>query len=169
MPMNPKSTAAIGGHPIHPMLVVFPIAFLLATLVTDFIYINTQEPGWAIASMWLVATGVITALAAALAGFADFFGDSRVRAIRDAWRHMIGNLIAVTLAAISWGLRVTEGPAEAVLPWGLTLSVLIAGILAYTGWKGGELAYRHRVGVRNEVPETPIPATRERERTRERT
>src|SRR5690606_10455592 len=141
MPMNPKSTAAIGGHPIHPMLIVFPIAFLLATLASDLIYINTQEPGWAIASMWLVGTGVVTALVAALAGFADFFGDARIRAIRDAWRHMIGNLIAVALAAVSWGLRASEGAADAVLPWGLALSVAVACVLAYTGWKGGELAY----------------------------
>jgi uncharacterized membrane protein len=144
---NPKSTAKIAGHPIHPMLVVFPIAFLIGTLVCDLVYINGGNPAWATAALWMVGAGVITALVAAVAGFADFLGDERIRYLADAWRHMVGNLTAVTLAAISWILRVTQGAEEAVMPWGLTLSVAVALILGYTGWKGGELVFRHRVAV----------------------
>jgi len=164
---NPRSTAKIAGHPIHPMLIVFPIAFLVSVLATDIVYLNTGEPGWATASLWLVGAGVVTALMAALAGFADFFGDERVREIADAWRHMIGNLVAVTLAGISWILRASQGAEEAVMPWGLTLSVAVALILAYTGWKGGELTFRHRVAVHEAPTETTIErtVTRERERT----
>ena len=163
---NPKTTAAIGGHPIHHMLVAFPIAFWFAALATDIAFAATRDFGWSAASIWLVGAGVMTALVAALPGFIDFFGDDRVRALRDAWRHMIGNLIAVGLASLSWGLRLAQGSEVAVLPWGLVLSVAVVGILLYTGWKGGELAYRHRVGVR----EAPSDATTASEpvRTRER-
>jgi uncharacterized membrane protein len=163
---NPKTTAAINGHPIHHMLVVFPVAFWVSALVTDIIYVNTGSTGWASASLWLVGSGVVMALVAALAGFADFFGDRRIRDLSDAWQHMIGNLIAVVLAAGSWAMRYTQGAEEAVMPWGLTLSALVAAILLYTGWKGGELAYRHRVGVADaSVEQAPTPPpVRQRER-----
>jgi uncharacterized membrane protein len=163
---NPKTTAAIAGHPIHHILVGFPIAFWFAALATDIAYVSTRDFGWSTASIWLVGAGVVMALLAALPGFIDFFGDHRVRALRDAWRHMIGNLVAVALAALSWGLRLTQGSEVAVLPWGLVLSAAVAAILLYTGWKGGELAYRHRVGVR-EAPsdaETASDPVRTRER-----
>jgi uncharacterized membrane protein len=157
---NPRSTAKIAGHPIHPMLVGFPIAFLVGTLVCDLVYLNGGNPGWATGALWMVGAGVTTALVAAVFGFIDFLGDERVRYLGDAWRHMIGNLTAVTLAAISWILRVTQGAEEAVMPWGLTLSVAVALILGYTGWKGGELVFRHRVAVREASDETaPLTST----------
>jgi uncharacterized membrane protein len=165
---NPNSTAKIGGHPIHPMLIVFPIAFLLATLVCDLVYLSNGRSDWADAAIWMVGAGVITALVAALAGFTDFLGDERVRYLPDAWRHMVGNLIAVALAAISWILRATQGAEEAVAPWGVTLSVIVALILGYTGWKGGELVFRHRVGVREARADDAI-AGDERVRESERT
>jgi uncharacterized membrane protein len=164
---NPKSTAQIGGHPIHPMLIGFPIAFLLSALVCDILYVNTGNSAWAVAALWLVGSGVVAALAAAAFGFIDFLGEERVRELSDAWQHMVGNLIAVALAAISWSLRATQGAEAAIMPWGLTLSIAVALILGYTGWKGGELAYRHRVGVQ-ETPspaETQNAAARQRERT----
>jgi uncharacterized membrane protein len=163
---NPRSTAKIAGHPIHPMLIVFPIAFLVTVLATDIVYLNTDEPGWATASLWLVGAGVVTALVAALFGFTDFLGEERIRYIADAWRHMIGNLVAVTLAAVSWILRVTQGAEEAVLPWGLTLSVAVALVLVYTGWLGGELVHRGRVGVHEGPSDTTIERTITRERER---
>ncbi|WP_414731510.1 DUF2231 domain-containing protein [Vitreimonas sp.] len=165
---NPKSTAKIGGHPIHPMLIVFPIAFWIGALVCDLVYASNPHEDWAQAAAWLTGAGVVTALVAALAGFTDFFGDSRIRALRDAWRHMVGNLIAVTLAAVSWGVRLSEGAAEAVLPWGLTLSAAVGVILLYTGWKGGELAYRHRVGVMQPPSDTIADRQPQTIRTRER-
>ncbi|MGD9980713.1 MAG: DUF2231 domain-containing protein [Hyphomonadaceae bacterium] len=165
---NPRSTAKIGGHPIHPILVLFPVAFLVSTLVTDIVFLTTGVTGWATASVWLVGAGVVTALVAALAGFTDFFGEPRVRQIRDAWRHMIGNLITVALAAASWLMRVNQGAEEAVMPWGVTLSALVSVILLYTGWKGGELAYRYRVGVHDAFPEPPAYAPGEQQKRHER-
>jgi uncharacterized membrane protein len=147
MSNNPKSTAKIAGHPIHPMLVVFPIAFWIGAFVCDGAYWLTLDAGWTVVAMWLIAAGLIGAAAAAVAGFTDFLGDSRIRALRDSWRHMIGNVMAVLLAAISLWIRYSMGAEPAVLPWGFILSFLIVLILVYTGWKGGEMVYRYEVGV----------------------
>jgi uncharacterized membrane protein len=75
---NPKSTAQIAGHPLHPMIIPFPIAFLVGTLVTDLAYLGTTDLFWATASYWLLAGALIMAAVAAVLGFIDFFGDERI-------------------------------------------------------------------------------------------
>ena len=84
---------------------------------------------------------------AAVAGFTDFLGSERIRAMSHAWQHMSGNVIAVVLAIVSFYLRMAYGTESMVLPAGLLLSVAIMGILGFTGWQGGEMVYRHGVGV----------------------
>jgi len=165
---NPRSTAKIAGHPIHPMLVGFPIAFLVGTLVCDLIYLSGGNPAWATAALWMVGAGVTMALVAAIFGFIDFVGEERIRALPDAWRHMFGNLIAVAIAAANWALRATQGAEETVAPWGVTLSAAVTLILLYTGWKGWEMVYRQRVAVRDEAEPSPMTSARtmrEHERT----
>lgn len=144
---NPKSTASIAGHPIHPMLIPFPVAFLVTAFVTDLAFWSTESPIWATVSMWLLGAGVVMALAAAVFGFTDFLGDSRIRALTDAWLHLIGNLCAVVLALINWYLRYRSGAVAGVLPVGIWLSLATVLLLLFNGWKGWELVYRHHVGV----------------------
>lgn len=151
MTHHPQSTAKIFGHPIHPMLVPFPIAFLVATLLCDLVFWRTHNDSWAVAAMWLLGAGLVSAALAAVAGLTDFAGDRRIRALRDSWVHMIGNVTAVVLALVSFFMRWRYGAAAAVLPWGLWLSVIVGGLLVFTGWKGGELVYRHRVAVMDET------------------
>ncbi len=62
------------------------------------------------------------------------------------WKHFLGNAAALALSLANWLLRLDD-PAAAVLPWGVLLSLAVAGILAVTGWAGGELSYRYRIGV----------------------
>ncbi len=59
--INPKSTAAIGGHPLHPMLIPFPVAFLVATFVCDLIYWSTRNTAWSTASKYLLGAALIMA------------------------------------------------------------------------------------------------------------
>lgn len=146
---NPQSTAKIAGHPIHPMLIPFPVAFLVATFACDLAYWTTGSAGWATAATWLLGAALVMAAVAAVAGFIDFFGDARIRALSDAWQHMIGNVVVVLLALLSFMLR-RAGGEGAVLPWGLLLSAVIVGLLLFTGWKGWEMVYRHRVAVSDE-------------------
>ncbi len=145
--LNPKSTAKIGGHPIHPMLIPFPIAFFVATLGVDIVYLANGDPFWARTSLWLLGAGLGMAALAALAGLTDFLGDRRIRAIQTAWQHMIGNVIAVLLAGVNLYLRCAQGAEETVAPTGVILSGIVVAILLFTGWKGWELVYRGRVGV----------------------
>ena len=155
MPNNPKSTAQIAGHPIHPMLIPLPIASLIGACATDLAYWGTKNAFWAEASLWLIGAGVVTALVAALAGFADFFGEERIRDLSHAWYHMLGNLAAVVVAIGSFWLRYTRGVEAAVLPWGLVLSLVTVGLLLFTGWCAGEMIYLHRVAVADRVEEIP--------------
>jgi uncharacterized membrane protein len=148
-PFGVASTARIAGHPIHPMLVPFPIAFLIGALLADLAFWSTSDPFWAVAGAWLVGGGVAGGALAALAGLTDFLGSPRVRALRTAWIHFLGNATAILLAILNLHLRTGAAPsaAEAVLPWGLVLSAAVVAILAVTGWLGWELVYRHGVGI----------------------
>jgi uncharacterized membrane protein len=147
MSINPKSTAAIGDHPLHPMIIPFPVAFLVGAPIADLAFIGTGDGFWARAAIWLIGAGIVMALVAAVAGFTDFFSDARIRSLNDAWYHMIGNLVAVVLALINFYLRYAQGAEAAVKPWGVVLSLIVVGILLFTGWKGWEMVYRHHVAV----------------------
>src|SRR4051812_21262824 len=104
MSTNPRSTVKIANHPLHPMLIPFPVAFLVGAFVTDLAFIGTGDGFWAKGSMWLLGAAIVMALLAALAGFADFLSEPRIRALSDAWYHMIGNLTAVVIALINFAL-----------------------------------------------------------------
>ena len=140
------SRAAIMGHPIHPMLIPYPLAFLTTALATDLAFWATGGAFWAQASLWLIGAGVVTGVAAGAVGAVDYFGVPRARSVAMGHIHAFGNVAALLLSVVNWLLRLGD-PAAAVLPWGVLLSVLVAAVLGVTGWAGGELSYRHRVGV----------------------
>ena len=143
---NPRSTASIAGHPLHPMLVPFPIAFFVGAFVTDLVFWQTGVAFWSAASFWLLSAGLVMAALAAVIGLIDVLSESRIRMLQDAWWHAGGNIIAVVIALYNWYLRYASGEA-AVVPIGLLLSLIVVCILLFTGWKGWNLVYRHRVGV----------------------
>ena len=142
---HPRSTAKIGGHPIHPMLIPFPIVCFIGTLITDIVYTRNHDAGWATASHWLLGIGLLMAAAAALAGFTDYLGDERVRRLGDALKHMLANVTAVVLELVNFVLRLRSN--DFIDSTGVYLSAVVVLILAYSGWKGGDLVYRHGIGV----------------------
>src|SRR6185437_14823749 len=147
---NPKSTASIARHPIHPMLIPFPIAFFVTTLVCDAVFWGTGNPAWATAAIWLLGAGIVMALLAAVAGSTDVIGDGRIRGLNDAWLHAGGNIIIVLIQIYNWYARYSEGTA-AVVPKGFILPLIVVLGLLFTGWKGWEMVYRHRVGVADDA------------------
>jgi len=149
---NPRSTASIAGHPIHPMLIPFPIAFFVATFVCDLVYWQTSNAAWATAGVWLLGAAIVMAALAATAGLIDVFGERRIRALNDVWWHAGGNVIVVLLQIYNWYIRYTAG-TPAVVPEGLVLSLIVVCILVFTGWKGWEMVYRSRVGVADDEAE----------------
>ena len=145
---NPKSTASIAGHPLHPMLIPFPVAFLVATFVCDLVFWRTGNAGWATASLYLLGAALVMAALAAVAGLTDFMGDERIRDLSAAWHHMVGNVLAVLLSLWNWWRRYDAPDAgAAVVPTGLLISTIVVVMLLYTGWRGWEMVYRHRVAV----------------------
>jgi uncharacterized membrane protein len=142
---HPRSTAKIGGHPIHPMLIPFPIVCFIGTLVTDVVFLNNHDPGWATASRYLLGVGIVMAALAAVAGLTDFMGDDRIRGAGDAVKHMLANVTAVVLEIVNFVLRLNND--DAIGKVGVYLSVIVVLILVYSGWKGGDLVFRHGIGV----------------------
>ena len=91
---NPRSTASIAGHPIHPMLIPFPIAFFIGAFVCDIAFWQTASANWATAAMWLIGAGLTMAALAAVAGLTDVVGDAQIRALNDVWWHAGGNVVS---------------------------------------------------------------------------
>ena len=150
---NPRSTAQIAGHPIHPMLIPFPVACFVLAFVSDIAFWRTSNDFWATASLWLLGIGLIMAALAAVAGVIDLMGDDRIRNLNDAWLHAGGNVVAVLIELYNWYSRYTDGTA-AIVPIGIVLSFVVVLILLFTGWKGWEMVYREHVGVADETPVT---------------
>ena len=143
---HPQSTAKIGGHPIHPMLIPFPIVCFIGTFITDIVYRQNQDSGWATASHWLLGIGLLMAALAAVAGLTDFFGDKRIQAA-DAVKHMLANVTAVVLEVVNLVLRL--GHPDFISSTGVYISGVVVLILIYSGWKGGDLVFKHGIGVRD--------------------
>lgn len=156
------STAAIGGHPIHPALVALPIAFLVGAFGADIGTWWTGDLFWARAALWLTGAGAGLGALAAIPGLVDFMTIERARVHRIGWVHAVGNGIVLLLAAGSWLWRLGD-PVTAVLPWGIALSAAITALLLVTGWAGGELAYRHMIGVTGHGPHAHDHPTQEDE------
>jgi uncharacterized membrane protein len=141
-----RSTARIGEHPIHPMLVPFPIAYFGGTFLTDLAYWRTGEMMWADFSAWLVTVGVIMAYLAAIAGLIDFLSSRLIRSRPPAWPHVIGNVAVLILATLNMLVH-THDAWTSVVPWGLVLSTAVVLILLFTGWMGWSMVYRYGVGA----------------------
>jgi uncharacterized membrane protein len=141
------STAAVMGHPIHPMLIPFPITFLTAALATDVAARVTEDPFWSRTSRWMLGAGLVTGLVAGAVGAIDYFTIRRAREKSVGKLHAYGNPLALGLAAANLAVRqrrqagAMPGAAE------IGLSTATAAVLGVTGWAGAELSYRHMVGV----------------------
>ena len=147
---NPRSTAQVAGHPIHPMLIPFPIACFVLAFVSDLAFWKTSTDFWASASLWLLGIGLIMAALAAVAGVIDVLGDDQIRNLSDAWLHAGGNVVAVVIELYNWYSRYEHGTV-AIVPTGAILSLVVVLILLFTGWKGWEMVYREHVGVADQI------------------
>jgi uncharacterized membrane protein len=145
------SPASIARHPIHPMLVVFPIGLWIFSFVCDLIFrFGSGASIWNDVAYVSIAGGIIGALIAAIPGFIDFLsisGSARTIAVA----HMTINLSLVVLFLINFYLRVKEVPVDS---YPIYLSLLgVIGLLV-SGWLGGHLVYVHSVAVECRVEQT---------------
>ncbi len=144
-PPGATSRFRIAGHPIHPMLVTFPIAFFSGTVATDLLFWWTGQDFWAGFSFWLLVGGLLGGGAAAFAGFMDFVLVPMIRRHYTSWSHMLSAIVLMAVAAANLVLRWGD-PSGSVLPWGLFLSGLMLAMLGVAGWLGGKLVFEHRLG-----------------------
>ena len=141
-----ESRAKLFGHPIHQMLIVFPLGLLATALLFDVVHIVTGNGYWSEIAYWMIAAGVITGLLAAPFGFVDWLAiPAGTRAKRIGALHGAGNVVVVLLYAASWLSRSDIPQEPGTL--GYVLAFLGGGLALFTGWMGGELVDRLSVGV----------------------
>ena len=140
-----STPASIKNHPIHPILIVFPLGLWVFSFVCDvlrmFIWPNANL---STVSLYSIAGGIIGALLAAIPGFIDYLSIRDYNVRRIARIHMILNLTAVVLFTINFWLRISAGETTGLA---VGLSFLTLLILSASGWLGGELVYKHGMGV----------------------
>ncbi|HVL66802.1 MAG TPA: DUF2231 domain-containing protein [Vicinamibacterales bacterium] len=144
-----KSAARIGGHPIHPMLIPYPFAFLSGAVAFDAAALARNDEGYARTAQHLTNAGIVTALAAAVPGIIDYAlrvpaGKPR----RTATVHMLSNVSALACFAGAAFARRDAAPVSRTV---LALEAIGTGLLSIGGWLGGSLTYHHQVGVDPEV------------------
>lgn len=144
------SRAAIFGHPLHPMLVGFPIAFFIGAFVADLAFLILGDAFWARGSFWLLVGGFAMGLVAALPGSIDLLTIQHARRWGLAWTHGLLNLCVLTGALVNLLSRRAD-VTGAILPYGLLLSALTVALLGVSGWLGGEMVFRHGIGVSRSV------------------
>ncbi len=134
------------GHPIHPMLIVFPLGLLGTSLVFDILHLATGGEHWALVSYYMIAAGILSGLLAAPFGLIDWLGlPGGTRAKRIGLLHGGGNVVVLLLFALSWFLRRDLPSAPGGLEVGLSVIAVLLALV--TGWLGGELVNRLGVGV----------------------
>jgi uncharacterized membrane protein len=149
-------SASIAGHPIHPMLVAFPIGLWVFSFVADLIYLWRGNTGWEWMASWTLLAGCLAAIVAAVFGIIDYFSikDKAVSKIA-AW-HARFNVLALLLFAASWYLRRGVDFANPNGKLTVPIALSVAGVIVVTisGWLGGELVFKHGVGVNPQIEAT---------------
>jgi uncharacterized membrane protein len=140
------SKAKMLGHPVHPMLVVFPLGLFATSLVFDLVRLGGGGEGFSVAAFYMVAAGIVGGLAAAVFGLVDFLAiPRRTRAKAIGAAHGLLNVVIVGLYVASWGIR--YGDPAAASGGAILLSAVAVALALVSGWLGGELVDRLGVGV----------------------
>jgi len=145
-----RSRFAIAGHPIHPMLVALPIGLFTWAFVSDIVYLATdRDTLWYDMSFWSGIGGIISGLAAAVPGAGDLLTMARHTDAREMT--MVHGLLNVTVVALFFiaMLLMLDGGATGggALSAVFVLHLVGVGLLGLSGWLGGEMVYRHHLGM----------------------
>ncbi len=139
-----SSPASVGRHPIHPMLVVFPIGLWTFSLVCDIIYVfGGRQEIWNTVALYTAIGGIIGAALAAVPGLIDYFSieDPQVKAI--GTRHMLVNVSALVIFIVASVLRAQD--VSAAIPFVLSICGIV--LISIGGWLGGDLVYIRGMAV----------------------
>ena len=144
------SPASVGGHPVHPMIIPFPIGLWVFSLIADFIYLWRVNPVWRdYISFYTLLGGIIGAAVAAIPGLIDWLSLKDPKVVKVANWHARLNVIALLIFAASFYLRTTSGAGlvsgSYTIP--VALSVLGVILISISGYLGGEMVFKHGVAV----------------------
>jgi uncharacterized membrane protein len=158
------SKASIAGHPIHPMIIPFPLALWTTSFVADVIFYFWRGPSLLVISKFLLAAGCLGAIAAAVPGIIDWSAIRNSKVKRIANWHARLNIIALIIFATSLYLRMKVGAAwvNYSLKIPFLLSLLGVILISVSGWLGGALSFEHGVGVapQHDSPEEEVAKVR---------
>jgi nitrite reductase/ring-hydroxylating ferredoxin subunit/uncharacterized membrane protein len=141
-----KSKASIGSHPIHPMLIPFPIAFFSGTLAAHAVSLIWNLPQIAYMAYLLNIAGIIMAVAAAIPGLIDFINTVPPKSSgkKRAAKHALTNTTMLLLFTVAAFYRRNDDASQWVV---LGLEVVGFGLMMFAGWMGATLVYRNQIGV----------------------
>ena len=143
-----RTKASIAGHPIHPMLIPFPLALWATSFVVDVLFYFLRHPTLLVIAKFMLAAGCIGAIAAAIFGIIDWLAIKNGEVKRVANWHARLNVAALVVFAISLFLRM--GSYSDLVGRRLTIPFLLSfvGVILITisGWLGGELVFRYGIG-----------------------
>jgi uncharacterized membrane protein len=146
-----RTPTSIFSHPIHPMLIVFPIGLWIFSLACDLVRVaGGSGDAWSTVAFYSMIGGFIGALCAAVPGFIDllFYKGGAPPVKKITLIHMTINLIAVVLYAINIGLRATNAASvgtDASTP--VVLSIIGVALIFVSGWLGGQMVHVYGVSV----------------------
>jgi len=149
-----KSRLQFAGHPIHAMVVSFPIGLYTTALVCDGLYLALHEAFWFRMAYWAIVFGLVTHVGAAATGLPDFLAVMREQkeARRAATSHLVFGIGLLVVQGLNLAVRNGgELPAGGSITMPLIANLIGATMVGVQGWYGGELVYRHFIGV--ELPE----------------
>ena len=139
------SKVALVGHPLHVMMVHFPVAFVIATFGIDVIYWWSGDEFWVRVGVWSSGFAFWSALAASVVGTAELLLVRGIRLLEASWSHAVAAMTLLAITGATWGEHLFK--PELILPHGLVLSALGSVMVGFAGWHGGKLVFDHGVGV----------------------
>lgn len=146
LPKGTGTVVAISRHPLHPMLVTFPIALLVSGLASDLAYLFLSDPFWARMSLWLVGIGTSMGILAGTSGAIELLAVAGIRRRAAAWNHFVMGTMLLAVGFTNWFWRLPDA-AAAILPLGIYLSSISVLLVIVTGWMGGKLVFDEEVGI----------------------
>jgi uncharacterized membrane protein len=152
-----QGKANFRGHPLHLILISFPVAFWTGALFTDTVGAVRHDDFWFRMSVVLIAMGTVVAVAASICGYIDYLTVRMTRKARSvATGHLIWSLAATVIFAAAYLARANDSASII----GVALTIIGAGVLLVGGYLGSELANRFRVGIREAPPANAAPAAK---------
>lgn len=141
-----KSKVNISSHPLHPILIPFPIAFFTGTLFCHLAGWWLNKADLLLTAYYLNIGGIVFALFAAVPGFIDFLYTVPPKSSgkKRAAKHGIINVIMLVCFIVAFFYRREETPNQFILS---SLEIIGVSLMIIAGWLGGTLVYRNQIGV----------------------